>query len=322
MDISWKSMSLDEFAAFERSQGHVIIKIRNVHWRRVRHFFYRPMLPFHELSPGMFTAPRGAFWGGIQYAVSPGQKANSFLDLMLFEDTAAYCLDSLERHKKKQVRQAGRHFIIQPIRDLDTFKQKGYPVYLSFYERTHYEYKSERRYEDQFCAWAESIFQFPKVVVLGAFRNRELEAISISKLVENTLIYSTVFCNTESLQFDVTSLLLHSLREAAARHPEVKQIYVGNYKFQGRKGIDEFYFTRGCNLVRKPALLHMNPLTTCLLRIFLPEQYDRLMGNLGNSAGPTEVAAGAISRDSIDPISRKTNQPDLTADRNPKQSEL
>ena len=109
-DISWQSMSLDEFAAFERSQGHMIIKIRNVYWRRVRRFFYRPMLPSHELSPDMFAAPCGAFFGGIQYAVPPGQKANSFLDLMLFEDTSAYCLDSLERHKKKQIRQSGKVF--------------------------------------------------------------------------------------------------------------------------------------------------------------------------------------------------------------------
>ncbi len=132
MDFSWQPMNLDEFAAFERSQGQVILKIRDCHWRRVFPFFYRPLLPCDELSRETVAVPLGAFFGGVQYAVPPAQKANSKIGLLLFEDTAAYCLDSLERHKRKQVRQAEKDFIIRPIRDLEEFKSQAYPVYLSF----------------------------------------------------------------------------------------------------------------------------------------------------------------------------------------------
>ncbi len=118
------------------------------------------------------------------------------------------------------------------------------------------------------------------MVVLGAFRNGELGAVGVTKLVANTLVYSTAFCNTESLKSDVTSLMLHSLRAAAAGHPMAKQIYVGNYKFQGGKGIDEFYFARGCKLVWKPAVLHINPISNVLVRYFMPVKYTKLVGNL------------------------------------------
>jgi hypothetical protein len=273
-------MSVEEFADFERAQGQSLIKVKDVFWRRVRPFFYRPLLMFREYSAESLTAPWSARVGGFQHAVPPLETANSFLNMLIFEDTQAYSLQSLDWNRRKHVKLAGKEFVIRPMDDVGEFKQKAYPVYLSFYERTRYKYKSERRYKDRFSCWADSLFRTPKIVVLGAYRNADLGAVSVTQWVEDTLMYSTVFCDTESLKMHVTSLMLHSVRTAVAGYEQVKQIFAGPYKYQAGKGVDDFYLVRGCKLVAKPASLHINPLATIVLKRSASEEYARLCGKL------------------------------------------
>ena len=49
----------------------------------------------------------------------------------------------------------------------------------------------------------------------------------------------------------VAGLMLHAMREAAAGHPDLKQIFAGNYKFSAAAGVDKFYFERGFKISQK-----------------------------------------------------------------------
>jgi len=280
MTFPWQRMTVEEFASFERSQGERIIKIKGVHWRRVRPCFYRPLLPFQEHQPEAISPPSFSWFGGFQHAVSPDRKGNSVLNALLFEETEAYSLESLNKSQRKEIKLAAREFIIRPVQDVNEFKVQAYPVYRSFYERTGYEYKSERFNRDCFCNWADSLLVNPKVVVLGAYRNNQLGAVSVTNWVENTIIYSMTFADAQSLRQHVTSLMLHSIREALAGRSQVKQMFIGMYNYYGRTSTHDFYLLRGCKLVRKPALLHINPVAKAFLMRFLPEQYARLVGDI------------------------------------------
>jgi hypothetical protein len=278
--LMWQKSSTDEFAAFEQSQGEHLLQVKGMYWRRVRRCFYRPLLLYQEFPLDSLHGPTSALLGGYQFAVPPGTPANSRLNLLLFTDPKSYTLATLERHKRKQVNSAARHFTIRPIEDIHEFKQKAHPVYVSFYERTQYSYMAERRDPKVFSCWADSVYRFPKNLILGAFQNSELHAVSISMLVEDTVVYSMVFCTQSALRLNVNSLLLHHLRVGAAATPDIKQIFVGMYKFLGRTGIDDFYFVRGCELVSKPAALRLNPFARVCLRAFMPSQYRKLRGQL------------------------------------------
>jgi len=273
-------MTIEEFASFERRQGERIHQINGIYWRRVRPLFYRPLLPYQEYPPPSVSSPLAAFFGGFQHAVSPHEGTNSFLNLLIFENPKAYCLGDLDRHERREIKRAADDFTVSLVTDVNEFKVQAYRVYLSFYERTKYEYKSERRDAGNFSKWADSLFQNPKVIVLGAYKkNRELGAIGVWHLVEDTLVYSTFFCETESLKMHATGFMLHKVQEAAAGCQAIKQIFIGNYKYTAVKGVDDFYLARGCKLVRKTAFLHINPLTAFFLKRFLPEQYARLRGD-------------------------------------------
>ena len=249
MKIGWNKMSVAEFAGFERKQGQRIIEVKGVFWKRVRPFLYRPLLPFLEYVPHSVSAPWTAVFGGCQHAVPPRGESNSLLNLLLFEDAGAYSLDGLDYNRKRQVRLAAKRLIIRPIEDLGELVEQGHRVYVSFHDRTGYAYKAERRRREYFARWAESLFHNPKLLVLGGYRNGELEAVCVSQRVENTVLYSTFFCKDESLRLNVSDLMLHTVRQAAAECGQVSGIFAGMYK--GGTGLDDFYLLRGASLVKK-----------------------------------------------------------------------
>jgi hypothetical protein len=302
-------MTIEEFAAFEGIFGQRIIAVNGTYWGRVRPLFYRPLLPYQEYQPGLVAPPSLGLLGGFQHAVPPGEKANSCLNLLMFENAEAYSPDCLDYNRKRQVKLAAKQFVIQPITGINEFKQKAYPIYLSFYERTRYQYGSQRREEPCFSRWADALFRIPNLVILGGYHNGELGGVSVSLLFEDTLCYATFFCNTESLRLGLSDFMLHFVREAVAKGSCAKQIFAGLYK--GGKGLDDFYLLRGCKLVRKPALLHINPVAKAFLMRFLPEQYERLLGKIETPENPAEAAAKASSRAFLDQISGKMGQPNL-----------
>jgi hypothetical protein len=295
MTIPWQPMTAEELARFRCASGERIIRSHGVFWRQVRPFFYRPLLPFQEYQPELAGAPAVAFLGGFQHAVPSGVRTNSFLNLLICDNLKSYSLGGLQREERRQIRRAAEAFTVSPVTDVKEFKANAYAVYRSFYERTQYEFKSERRYENNFSRWAQALFQNPKVIILGAYdQNRQLVAIGVWYLVADTLIYSTFFCETKSLKMHVAGLMLHTMREAAAGHPDLTQIFVGNYKFSAAAGVDKFYFERGFKLIRKPAWLQLNPLVKSGLKHFAPAQYGRLIGEIKAEPGGPEIASGKI----------------------------
>lgn len=289
MTIPWQRITAEEFAGFERILGQQIILSEGTHWSRVRPLFYRPMLLLREYQVGSIKAPPLALLGGFQHAVPPGEKANSSLHCLLFENADAYTIDHLDYNRRRQVKMAAKKFAIRPVADVNEFKQKVYPIYLSFYERTGYRYGSQRRNQAFFSRWSDALFQVPGAIILGGYNGRGLRGISVSFLLEDTVCYEMFFCDTESLRMGLPDLMLHAVREAVAGEKCARQIFAGLYK--GGKGVDDFYLLRGCHVVGKPAFLHVNPVAALFLKCFQRRQYNRLLGRFEDPRNPSPAVA-------------------------------
>ena len=269
----WSSMSVDEYAAFHGSMGQKVQKIGGVWWRRVRPFFYRPLLPYCELQPKQCICPPLSLIGGAQYLVPSGTASNSSVDFLLFQDPHTYSIEILSKKNRYCVRRAMKTFTVRPIVDPDTLIS-GHEVYLSFYSRTKYGYKSDRTDVRKFADWARSLFRFPKVRVHGAYRGEDLVSISVTYVVEDVLFLATLFSKTDALSQFVSDLMLHSLRVEAAESENIKSVFAS---MAGReRGLDEFYLLRGARLIRKPARLFISPLVLIPLKIFKRNEYLRL----------------------------------------------
>jgi hypothetical protein len=280
MPFFWKSMAVEDFVAFQRLMGVKTVKVDGNYWCEVRPFFYRPLPATIVVPRGSSSIPPGSKYCGVQHAVPSVEQANSYLSRLAFENSPGYSLDSLQRNWKRKVRLAANELTIRPIPAASEFKQKAHSAYLSFYERTRYDVRTERRDPGYFAGWTDALYRIPNIVVLGGFKNDVLGGVSLSLLLDRTLFYSTFFCDDESLKLHLPDLMLHTVRESASASRDVDEIYASMYK--GGVGLDDFYVNRGAKIVRQPAHLKLNPLVKFTLQHLFPKQYALLLGHPPN----------------------------------------
>lgn len=275
----WKRISEAEYATFVELLEPRICEVGGIYWHRVRSWFFRPLFALKEQDPQRIRVPQAAMLGGVQYAVPPGKDRNSFLNYIIFDRPREYSLDLLPVRKRQQVRAAAKEFAVREIADVEEFKQKAYTTYLDFYEHTRYRYGARRRRKSLFFRWADALFQIPNLLILGGYRSGELGGISVSFLVDDTLIDAMSFCNTAAKRLRLSGLLLHTVREAAAGCAGVSQIFAGMY--HGNTSLDAYFFERGARILQKPAMLRLNPFARTILRTTRPKEYSRMLGILG-----------------------------------------
>jgi hypothetical protein len=274
----WPSMSVDEYAGLEAALGATLVKAGDVWWRKVRPFFYRPLLLHRELALDHLSYPRPSWPGGVQYAVPAGVPANSRIQLLQFDNPRDYSLESLNPTSRRHLRRAMKSFAVRPIPDIEEFIVSGHGVYLSFFRRTRYGYRSDRTDPDTFAQWARVLYRFPKAQVRGAYRGAELVSVSVSYLVEEVAFTATFFSKSEALAEHVSELMLHEIRERAAASGSVELILAAAAGME--RGLDEFYLRRGARLAHRPAHLEMNPLALFLLKYFKSDAYSKLGNSL------------------------------------------
>jgi len=268
-------MTQEEYAAYERAMGEVIVEAGGIYWRRVRRFFYRPLVAFEPMDKVGLRGPRDARIGGWQYVVQDPGEANSSISFLMFRNIHEYTLQS--RRRRRQVRSAEQIFAVRRIEEPEELIS-AHPVYVDFQRRTGYKYRVDRLDPYRFSEWAREVFRHPKVIVLGAWKDERIHAVEIIHLVGDTLNLGGFFATTEALRENVGSLILHAVRTLAARSPNIKQIFAGLRKHGPQASVDNFYLERGCEVVTLPARLHVHPVTGWLLRTFRPDLWRRLLG--------------------------------------------
>jgi hypothetical protein len=285
MSLEVQRMDEDEFAACQIARGELVERFGELWWLRTRQVFYRPLLPYHVYSLRNSDLPPIGF-GGLQYAVADPQEANAMMGLLMLENAGDYSLDAVSHNRRRLIKNAARNFVVHPVQDVAEFKEQGFVAYASFYQRTHYHYKSERTRRDNYARWVDTVLTCPKAFILGGYeRIGRLQAVSISYWVEETLIYSTFFSETSALRNGIGELMFHALRETACRMPGLREVYVRRY--QGGNGMDNYYIMRGAKLVMKPSKVRLHPLARLILKSCFPARYTALGAEISHQ--PTKT---------------------------------
>ena len=276
MDRMIQPMSLGDYAELQTKFGVNVINRDGRYWRRVRPFFYRPLLPVEAFPDAALPSP--VTWpSGFQYVLANEQQANSTMNFLMLDNLQSYSLDRLSHKRRQLIKRSAQLFQVRRLTDPQELKDHGHQVYLSFQERTRYAYKSGRRNKAVFGEWIDALFSNPKSIVLGGYGLGGLAAISTSYWVSHTLVYSTLICETASMQRNLGDLMFHKIRRLAANQPGINEIFVRSY--QGGNSLDHYYLLRGCRLVRKPARLELPSTIQTLIRWMMPREYALLNGD-------------------------------------------
>jgi hypothetical protein len=271
----WERMSIDEYAEYERGNGTPIVKAGDVWWRAVRPLFFRPLLPFQEVDrESSNSIPLFAL--GNQHAVANTEQANSYLNVIVFDDVYDYALESLKHKKRNKILKALNCLTVRVIDEQSMFCEMAISIYKAFYERTHYYWKRERLSNQGFEKWAMNVFKNRKVVVHGVFYDKKMVAINISYLVEDILIDAAFFSTSDGLAYGSSEATWHVIRDGAAKTTGVRYIYEG--PVLGIKGVDESKLIRGCKIVSLPAYLSMNRFILQGIKLLSNESYQKMIG--------------------------------------------
>jgi len=273
--MRYQRMTIQEYALYQRSLGLKVEKRNDVWWAEVRPFFFRPLIPLAEVDPDATRYPGKSRIGGFLHAVPPSATTNTEMNFFIYDDIQRYSLGQLKEKHRHITRKGIRNFEARQLTDAGTFIDGAYELYLSFFARTRYQYKKERLDRAYFIDWSEKLFGDDRVLVVGAYRMGKLSAIDVSCQVEGLIIDEIFFSNKESLDLKVTDFLLHTIREAAAFSDAA---YIFRGLPSGHRTLDESKLTRGCKVMRKPALLWINPLALYTAKLFMKKCYSKLLG--------------------------------------------
>jgi len=277
--VYWERMTIDEYAEIEERNGAKLHMVAGIWWREVRPFFYRPLFPFTRIAPQSTKLPPDSVLVGYQHLVPDPVYSNSYMNFMVFDEIDRYTINTLKSNYRNNIRKGRRNFSIKQVVDLQEFINSGFKVYKSFYERTHYWWKAERREYNGFAEWAQSLFGFPKILILGAYREGNLSAVAVSYLVENIIIFPTYFADTESLKARVTDLMYHCVREMASQCQDATLISLG--RLLREEGLDKVKLSRGAKVLAEPAYYNINPALLPLLKHLRRKDYSKLVGLSG-----------------------------------------
>jgi len=275
--ISWPTMSIERYAALEQSLGANVLQLGDTWWVQIRPWFYRPLLPFKKYDADQVRQATLHRRTVFQHAVMDGQPHNSYLNPIIFDDLHSYDPRTLHKKVRWDIRKALKNNVtVSRIVDETEFVESGYRVYVSFYERTKYNFDTSRRQKDGFSRWAHRLFQFHEAVVVGAFAGQELVSFEISCLVENTLIQKTTVHSEKALRLSAPDLLLHHTRSSVLEQSAIHRISEG--MLARNQGINEYKISRGAKALALPAVLHIRPVILWLIRKASRSIYSRLHG--------------------------------------------
>jgi hypothetical protein len=271
-------MTIADYALILEAEEIPVVMFNGVHWRKVRPFFHRPVLPLTEIPVGVMSGPRRTKFGGFQFAVQKNAPRNSMMHCLVFTDSQSYSLDTLNAKRRREVRDAQTKFSVRAIQPTTQLAESAHRIFVSFHVRTGYRPLPNRLDPTQFATWVNGLLAAPDTMVIGAFSAAELVALNVSRVVDNTLVYSSYFARWEAMKHHVSSLMLHTVRTAATELPGVDRVFAGMRKQGPAQSVDAFYLHRGCTILSLPSQLHLSPTVAFCLRHFTPHLYRRLRG--------------------------------------------
>jgi hypothetical protein len=279
--MQWQQLSMDEFARYRRAEGMKLLKIDGIWWAEVRPCFFRPLHPFREIYPWSKRYPLKAVLGGFLHAVPPAVKTTTCINFHVYDELTSYSLDLLTSNKRRLTRRAIERFRAHPILDQDEFVENGYEIYKIFFSRTNYWYKSDRILKDNFRAWVENLFAFPKINKNGFYLDDKLVAIETSFRVENVIYADNLFSDCVSLKANVVDFVQHSLRESASK-TDAQYLFIGFPT--GKQSLDSSKLEKGCKVLRIPSYCKINPFALCAAKYAMKDSYKKLLKVIGSES--------------------------------------
>ena len=284
--IRLHNMTIEEMAEADRQAGSRLHFSDGVWWREVKPFFYLPANFLTRIIPSQAKPKPWLALGGYYHMVPPGTGGNGVIVTNEVSDPASYQLASVKSDKRRQIRRALAFFRIRRVDNLSDLLGDGFCIYLDWSKRTK-NVRDRLSRAAAFRRWITPLFHHPYKLILGAYAEDRLVAFQISAAVEGAANISFSFSDSSFNALTPKSALNYAYVKICAQHGEIHKACGG---FRSLKESLEHYKSElGFQHVSYPAFVSLRSVLRPLVRLVLPTEYRRLMGQYPSEAPSAEA---------------------------------
>jgi hypothetical protein len=273
--IHLHNMTIEEAVEADRRTGSPLHFSDGVWWREVKPVFYLPASFMMRIVPHQAKPNPWLALGGYYHMVPEGVPGNGLIVTNEISNPASYQLESVRAKKRKQIRRALDFFRIGCVEDLNDLLGDGFRVYLDWEKKTK-NVRVKRSNPAAFNQWITGAFRDPYKLILGAYAQNHLVAFLIADAVEGVANISKSFSDSSFNALTPETALIYAYVIICGHHGQIRKACAGLRSL--KDSLEHYKSELGFQHVSYPAFISMRPVIRPLVRLLMPSQYRRLMG--------------------------------------------
>jgi hypothetical protein len=277
------NVSVEDRVVADRKMGERFHFFNGVWWHRVKPFFYLPasfLLPLkpHESPPSPWMA-----LGGYYHVVPDGSLSNGSIVTDEVSDPGKFQLEMLKQSKNgpRKVREIEKGLsvlAIRPVVNLDDLLNDGYRVFRDWEQRTVALWSKDIQ-TASFRRWADRVFNHPYDLLLGAYFKDRLVAFALMKVTDGVANLANTYGDHsiyKTLRISPTTVLNYAYIKICGQSVGIHKAINGLRS--NKDSLEHYKIELGYRHVCYPAFICLRRPVRPLVRLLMPVQYCRLMG--------------------------------------------
>jgi hypothetical protein len=278
-----RNVNVEDRVVADRKMGERFHFFNGVWWHRVKPFFYLPasfLLPLrpHESPPSPWVA-----LGGYYHVVPDRSLSNGSIVTDEVSDPGKFQLEMLKQGKNgpRKVREIEKGLsllAIRPVVNLDDLLNDGYRVFRDWEQKTVALWTKDIQ-TASFRRWADRVFHHPYDLLLGAYFKDRLVAFALMKATDGVANLANTYGDHsiyKTLRISPTTVLNYAYIRICGQSAGIQKAINGLRS--NKDSLEQYKIELGYRHVCYPAFICLRSPVRPLVRLLMPVQFCRLMG--------------------------------------------
>lgn len=262
-------MKAEDFINQQIKAGYKIHFHQGVWWEKVAPFFYKPVLPYQEISPRESRPRLARSFFGYNHCVPDSRYAKKVwpVTFLCEEKLKNFSIRKLSLKTKRSVRKGLKNVNVRRIEIIDNVIEDMKDICISTAERTKHG-KPPHYYLKNYNEWKVYIFRLfnlPNREWWGAFCEGKLVAYIYAYKIGDTMYVDTHKSHTEFLKLKPNDALYFTFIEYCKNLLDCNSVNSGDWN-KINKGVNVFKMKYGFEKVDLPVYTNYNPFVSLAIK--------------------------------------------------------
>jgi hypothetical protein len=282
-----RNATVEERVSADRPAGDGFHCCNGTWWQRVKRFFFLPVSFLAPLRPNVDSPSSWRALGGYYHVALDAAQANGTLVTNEISEPRTFDLEKLKKNKNgarklREIQKGLSILNIRRIEKLDDLLGDGRHIVERWQQRIgdgSTDVWHRHIDGDNFHQWASFAFHHSHDLLIGAYFERRLVAFARIKATDGVANIVNTFGDHSmhvTHQVSPATVLNYAFITISSQSPGIHKAVNGLRSL--KDSLERYKAELGYRHVSYPAFIRLHQPAQCLARVFMPIQYQRLMG--------------------------------------------